>query len=63
MTRAQPDVLYFGTLVQRDATSRTALLAVQKAAGALRYLDLNLRDGQYTEPPAPAAPSTDGSTS
>ncbi len=49
LTRARPDVLYFGTLVQRDAASRTALLAVQKAAGALRYLDLNLRDGQYTE--------------
>ncbi|GAB2847380.1 carbohydrate kinase [Pseudoduganella ginsengisoli] len=49
VAQAQPDVLYFGTLVQREETSRAALLAVQKAAGALRYLDLNLRDGQYTE--------------
>lgn len=47
--QAQPDVLYFGTLAQRETTSRAALQAVQKAAGALRYLDLNLRDGQYTE--------------
>lgn len=47
--QAQPDVLYFGTLAQREEASRTALQAVLKAAGALRYLDLNLRDGQYTE--------------
>lgn len=49
LAHAQPDVLYFGTLAQRDDTSRAALQAVLKAAGALRYLDLNLRDGQYTE--------------
>lgn len=49
LAQAQPDVLYFGTLAQRAQTSRTALQAVLKAAGALRYLDLNLRDGQYTE--------------
>lgn len=47
--QAQPDVLYFGTLAQREEPSRAALQAVLKAAGALRYLDLNLRDGQYTE--------------
>lgn len=49
LAKAQPDVLYFGTLVQREEASRAALHAVQKAAGAQRYLDLNLRDGQYTE--------------
>lgn len=49
LAQAQPAVLYFGTLAQRAETSRNALQAVLKAAGALRYLDLNLRDGQYTE--------------
>jgi fructokinase len=43
--RAQPAVVYFGTLAQRHAPSRSAVQAVLNATPALRYLDLNLRDG------------------
>ena len=49
---AQPDIVYFGTLAQRNERSRTTLNALLKASeknGALRYLDLNLRDGQVDE--------------
>ncbi|WP_288377888.1 PfkB family carbohydrate kinase [uncultured Massilia sp.] len=46
---AQPGIVYFGTLAQRNERSRTALNALLGATGALRYLDLNLREGQYEE--------------
>jgi fructokinase len=42
-------IVYFGTLAQREEGSRAALDAVLAATPATRYLDLNLRDGQYTE--------------
>jgi fructokinase len=44
-------IVYFGTLAQREERSRAALDAVLAAlpAGARRYLDLNLRPGQYEE--------------
>jgi len=41
-----PDTVVFGTLVQREASSRAALAALLEATpGAERFLDLNLRDG------------------
>jgi fructokinase len=49
MAAASPSVLYFGTMAQRHETSRAALGAMLKASDALRYLDLNVRDGQVTE--------------
>jgi fructokinase len=42
-------VVYFGTLAQREDASRAALSAVLAATPATRYLDLNLRSGQYEE--------------
>ena len=46
-----PGVVYFGTLAQRNEVSRGALKAVLEASTgtAARFLDLNLRDGQYDE--------------
>jgi len=49
MDAANPGILYFGTLAQRNERSRTTLSALLKAGAALRYLDLNLREGQYDE--------------
>ncbi|MFC0254130.1 PfkB family carbohydrate kinase [Massilia consociata] len=46
---AQPGSVYFGTLAQRNERSRSALMAILEATHALRYLDLNLRDGQADE--------------
>ncbi|MBQ5941599.1 MULTISPECIES: PfkB family carbohydrate kinase [unclassified Massilia] len=46
---AQPGILYFGTLAQRNEHSRATLTAVLEASPALRFLDLNLRDGQVEE--------------
>ena len=46
---AQPGIVYFGTLAQRSERSRTALNALLGATTALRYLDLNLREGQFEE--------------
>ena len=46
---AQPGIFYFGTLAQRHERSRATLLALLGATSALRYLDLNLRDGQVDE--------------
>lgn len=43
-----PASIYFGTLAQRDAVSRTALYQLLAASGAQRYLDLNVREGQVT---------------
>ena len=45
----QPAMVYFGMLAQRNAQSRAALNAVLDASAAPRFLDLNLRDGQYDE--------------
>lgn len=49
VAQARPRVVYFGTLAQRHLVSRTALLGLLDDTPATRYLDLNLRDGQYTE--------------
>lgn len=46
---AHPGILYFGTLAQRKERSRATLTALLEATSALRYLDLNLRDGQVDE--------------
>ena len=46
---ARPGILYFGTLAQRNEHSRATLTAVLEAGPALRFLDLNLRDGQVEE--------------
>jgi len=45
----QPGIFYFGTLAQRHERSRATLMALLRATPALRYLDLNLRDGQVDE--------------
>ena len=42
-------IVVFGMLAQRNDTARAALTAVLDAGPALRFLDLNLRDGQYDE--------------
>lgn len=39
-------LIYFGTLAQRCVTSRQSLHALLKEEKTLKYLDLNLRDGQ-----------------
>ena len=49
MERQVPAVLYFGSLAQRALPSRLAiqgLLRTAQTRGCLRYLDLNLREGQ-----------------
>jgi len=46
---AQPGIFYFGTLAQRHERSRATLMALLRATPALRYLDLNLREGQVDE--------------
>lgn len=43
------DLVYFGTLVQREERSRLALAAVLDNTQAKRFLDLNLRPGQANE--------------
>lgn len=40
------DLIYFGSLAQRCLTSRQTLHALLKEEKTLKYLDLNLRDGQ-----------------
>lgn len=40
--------LYFGSLAQRSLCSRLSLRALLDESKALRYLDLNLRDGQVS---------------
>jgi fructokinase len=42
---AQPQVVYFGTLAQRAAPSRQAIRQALAATPAVRFLDLNLREG------------------
>jgi fructokinase len=41
--------IYFGTLAQRAPRSRDTLHALFDASAAPRYLDLNLREGQFDE--------------
>ncbi|HEX8615826.1 MAG TPA: PfkB family carbohydrate kinase [Telluria sp.] len=41
--------IYFGTLAQRCPRSRDTLYALLDATDATRYLDLNLREGQFDE--------------
>ena len=43
------NIVYFGMLAQRNEASRNALKGVLDASAAPRFLDLNLRDGQYDE--------------
>ncbi|HEY8025614.1 MAG TPA: PfkB family carbohydrate kinase [Burkholderiaceae bacterium] len=43
-----PRCIYFGTLAQRHQTSRACLRALLANTDALTFLDLNLRDGQFT---------------
>jgi len=43
----KPDVVYFGTLVQRSTTSRLALDSFLNDAGSPRFLDINLRAPWY----------------
>ncbi|SFV06644.1 PfkB family carbohydrate kinase [Pseudoduganella namucuonensis] len=49
MRQARPTVLYFGTLAQRAEEPKAALKAMLDGATTRRYLDLNLRDGQFSE--------------
>ena len=49
LARVEPGIFYFGTLAQRNEHSRATLTAVLEAGPALRFLDLNLRDGQVEE--------------
>ena len=42
-------VFYFGTLAQRHSISRQSLNRLIKANALTKYLDLNLRDGHYTQ--------------
>lgn len=44
-----PDLIYFGSLIQRSAVSQASLIGLLEAdmtEGASKFLDLNLRDGQ-----------------
>jgi fructokinase len=45
----EPSALYFGTLAQRGPRSRDTLHALLDASNATRFLDLNLREGQFDE--------------
>ncbi len=45
----EPSALYFGTLAQRGPRSRDTLHALLDASAATRFLDLNLREGQFDE--------------
>ena len=45
----EPGLVYFGMLAQRGEVSRAALKGLLDASVAPRFLDLNLRDGQYDE--------------
>ena len=49
MQAVEPAALYFGTLAQRAPRSRDTLHALLDASDALRFLDLNLREGQFDE--------------
>jgi fructokinase len=43
-----PGIIYFGMLAQRNEVSRRSLYALLDASDAQTYLDLNLREGQFT---------------
>lgn len=47
--QAQPALVYFGSLAQRASASREAIRASLAATNAVRFLDLNLRDGPDNE--------------
>jgi len=49
LASVEPSAIYFGTLAQRGERSRGTLQALLSATGATRFLDLNLREGQYAE--------------
>jgi fructokinase len=49
LAAVQPGMLYFGTLAQRGPVSRSTLAALLAAAPGTRFLDLNLRDGQFDQ--------------
>lgn len=49
LPQVEPSILYFGTLAQRDPRSRAALAALAAACDCPRFLDLNLRDGQFSD--------------
>lgn len=49
MQGVTPGLVYFGMLAQRNRVSRSALEGLLDASAAPRFLDLNLRDGQYDE--------------
>ena len=49
LASVEPGILYFGTLAQRGERSRSTLAALLGATAVPRYLDLNLREGQYDE--------------
>lgn len=49
MDAVEPGALYFGTLAQRSPRSRDTLHALLDATDASRFLDLNLREGQFDE--------------
>jgi fructokinase len=49
MEAVEPAALYFGTLAQRGPRSRDTLHALLDASDATRFLDLNLREGQFDE--------------
>ena len=49
MESVSPATLYFGTLAQRCPRSRDTLHVLLDATDATRFLDLNLREGQYHE--------------
>lgn len=46
--QAQPHVLYFGTMGQRHEVSCESLRGLLARSQALKFLDLNLREGTYT---------------
>ena len=45
LSEAPAEQIYFGTLAQRSTTSRKAIRAALASSTALRFLDLNLREG------------------
>ncbi|MFB9246215.1 PfkB family carbohydrate kinase [Massilia antarctica] len=49
MEAVEAAAIYFGTLAQRCPRSRDTLYALLDTCNARRYLDLNLREGQFDE--------------
>jgi len=49
LEQVEASTVYFGTLAQRTPRSRDTLFALLDATNATRYLDLNLREGQFDE--------------